>query len=151
MGGLMADRTIEYSLGDLLSIPMAAGARIFGGALVCSDADGYAVPAADAAGFTFQGVAAAAADNRNGQDAAVRVVVRRRGRYRLDCASRLDQSAMSARMYVVNDHTVGAAWQVVNDVLVGVIDRVESSEECWLSIDAAVLRGKTWPKPQPGA
>jgi hypothetical protein len=147
MAALTSDRNTEYSLGDLLSIPVAMGSRIFAGALVCSNPDGYAVPAADTAGLTFQGVATAAADNRNGQDAAVRVVVRRRGRYRLDCASRLDQSALSALVYAVDEHTVAAAGDVDNDVLVGLVDRVESSDECWVSVDAAVLAGKSWTEP----
>lgn len=144
MASLTADRNTEYSLGDLLSLPVAAGSRVFAGALVCSDADGYAVRASDAAGLVFEGVATAQADNRTGGDGDVRVVVRRRGRYRFDSASSLDQSALSAQVYAVDDHTVGAAGDVANSVGVGVIDKVEDADECWVSIDAAVLAGKAW-------
>jgi len=144
MAALTSDRNTEYSLGDLLSIPVAAETRIFAGSLVCSNADGYAVPAADTAGLVFEGVATAQADNRNGADGDLSVVVRRRGRYRLDCASALDQSALSAQVYAEDDQTVAVAGDVDNDVAVGVIDKVEGAGDCWVSIDAAVLAGKSW-------
>ncbi len=144
MAALASDRNTEYSLGDLLSIPVGAETRIFAGSLVCSDVDGYAVPAADTAGLVFEGVATAQADNRNGGDGDVSVVVRRRGRYRLDSASALDQSALSAQVYAADDHTVAVADDVDNDVAVGVIDRIEGAGDCWVSIDAAVLAGKSW-------
>lgn len=144
MAALTADRNTEYSLGDLLSMPVAAAEHIFAGALVCTDAEGYAVPAADTAGLVFQGVATAQADNRNGNDGDVSVVVRRRGRYRFDSASSLDQSALSAQVYAADDQTVAAADDVTNDVAVGVIDKVESAGLCWVSVDAAVLAGKSW-------
>jgi len=147
MTALTSDRNTEYSLGDLLSMPVAAGSRIFAGALVCSNASGYAVRAADSAGLVFEGVATAQADNRNGAAGDVRVVVRRRGRYRLDCVSSLDQSAVSAQVYAVDDHSVGVASDVSHSVGVGVIDRVESADECWVSIDSAVLAGKAWSVP----
>lgn len=144
MAALTSDRNTEYSLGDLLSIPVAAETRIFAGSLVCSNADGYAVPAADTAGLIFEGVATAQADNRNGAGGDLNVVVRRRGRYRLDCASALDQSALSAQVYAEDDQTVAVAGDVDNDVAVGVIDKVEGAGDCWVSIDAAVLAGKSW-------
>ena len=144
MAALTSDRNTEYSLGDLLSIPVAAETRIFAGSLVCSNADGYAVPAADPAGLIFEGVATAQADNRNGAGGDLNVVVRRRGRYRLDCASALDQSALSAQVYAEDDQTVAVAGDVDNDVAVGLIDKVEGAGDCWVSIDAAVLAGKVW-------
>lgn len=144
MTALTSDRNTEYSLGDLLSMPVAAGSRIFAGALVCSNASGHALRAADEAGLVFEGVATAQADNRNGAAGDVRVVVRRRGRYRVDCASPLDLSALSAQVYAVDDHTVAVADDVSHNVAVGVIDKVEGADECWVSIDAAVLAGKVW-------
>jgi len=144
MAALTSDRNTEYSLGDLLSIPVAGSTRIFAGALVCSNAAGYAVPAADTAGYIIEGVAVAQADNRTGSNGDVEVVVRRRGRFRLDCASALDQAAQGARVYVSDDHTVAAADDVTNDVAAGVIDRVQGSDECWVSIDAVVLSGRAW-------
>ncbi len=147
MAALTSDRNTEYSLGDLLSIPVAAGACIYAGALVCADADGYAVPAADAAGLIFQGVATAQADNTAGADGDLSVVVRRRGRYRYAYQGALSQAALGGRVYAVDDQTVDAADDVTNDVAVGVIDKAEGAGECWVSIDAAVLAGRAFSEP----
>ena len=147
MSALTADRNTEYSLGDLLSIPVAASTEVFAGSLVCSDADGYAVPAADTAGLTFEGVATARADNSSGADGDISIVVRRRGRYKFDYQGWLTQAAMGSQIYAVDDQTVDAANGTTNDVLVGVIAKVEGANECWIDIDAAVLAGKAWNEP----
>jgi hypothetical protein len=147
MTALTADRNTEYSLGDLLSVPVAAGEQIFAGSLVCLNASGYAVPAADVAGLLFAGVATAQADNRTGQDGDVNVVVRRRGRFRFDSLSLLDQSARGARVYAVDDQTVAAADDVTNDIPVGVVDRVAAAGSAWIAVDCAVLAGKAWSAP----
>jgi hypothetical protein len=147
MTALTSDRNTEYSLGDLLAIPVAAGERIFAGSLVCSDASGYAVPAADTAGLVFEGIATAQADNRNGAAGDLSVVVRRRGRHKLAYQGYLTQAAQSAKVYAVDDQSVDAANGVTNDVPVGIVDKVAGAGECWVSIDAAVLAGKSWDEP----
>ncbi len=148
MAALTQDRNTEYSLGDLLAIPVAAGEQIFAGSLVCSNASGYAAPAEDAAGLVFEGVATQRADNRLGGDGDLSVVVRRRGRFRFGCQSNLNQSALSATVYAVDDQTVAAdAAEVTNDIPVGAIDKVEGTHDCWISIDCGVLKGKAWNEP----
>ncbi len=147
MTSLSSDRNTEYSLGDLLSIPVAAGETIYAGAMVCVDADGYAVPAADTAGLLFAGVATARTDNASGADGDVSVVVRRRGRFHFASASALDQSALGAQVCASDDQTVAVAADVSNDVVVGVIDRVEDSASAWVAIDAAALGGRAWSAP----
>jgi hypothetical protein len=142
MTALTTDRNTEYSLGDLLSIPVAAGATIYAGSLVNLDANGYAVPAADAVGHTFAGVAIARVDNSAGADGALNVIVRRRGRYRLASASALTQGSVGSKIYAADDQTVAFSVDVTNDVPVGVIDKVEGAADCWISIDAAVLAGR---------
>lgn len=139
MAGLTADRVTEYSLGDLLAIPVVGGVRIFAGSLVCTNPNGYAVPGADMEGLVFEGVATDGADNGKGSDGDLNVVVRRRGRYRLDAEDAIDQGDMSTRVYLRDDHTVSQFDGVFAAVFVGVIDRVEGSHDCWVSIDAAVL------------
>jgi len=152
MTALTQDRNTEYSLGDLLAIPVAAGEEIFAGSLVCSSGAGYAVPAADTAGLKFEGVATENVDNSGGSDGDLSVVVRRRGRYRFGSSSALDQSALGAKVYAVDDQTVSAdAEDVTNDVLVGLIDRVEAASDCWISIDCAVLDGRAWTEPTTAA
>jgi hypothetical protein len=147
MAALTSDRNTQYSLGDLLALPVATGTRIFAGSLVCVGADGHALPAADAEGLLFAGVATAQADNRNGSDGDLSVVVRRRGRYRLAYAGSLVQEALGARVYAVDDQTVDTPAGVSNNVPVGVIDRVEGPGECWVSIDRTVLDGRAWDEP----
>jgi hypothetical protein len=142
MTALSMDRNTEYSLGDLLSVPVAASTRVFAGSLVCVDANGFAVPADDAAGLLLAGVATAQADNRTGSDGDLSVVVRRRGRFRFASGSPLDQSSVGQKAYAVDDQTVALAAGVSNSVAVGVIDKVESSSSGWVSIDAAVLAGR---------
>ena len=144
MAALTSDRNTEYSLGDLLAIPVAADAHVYAGSLVAVDAAGYAVPAADTAGIVLAGVATAEADNTDGAAGAVSTVVRRRGRYLLDSASALDASARGARVYVADDHSVAVAGDATNDVPAGVIDLVVGAGRAWVSIDAAVLGGREW-------
>jgi hypothetical protein len=145
MTALTQDRNTEWSLSDMLALPVAAGERIFSGSLVCSNEHGYAVPAADAAGLKFEGVALEQADNRAGESGDLSITVRRRGRFRFASATPLDQSALGAKVYAVDDQTVAAdAAGVANDVLVGVIERVEASDDCWILIDPAVQTGKAW-------
>ena len=145
MAALTQDRSTDYSLGDLLAIPVAAGTRIFAGSLVCSNGAGYAVPADDAASYVFEGVATAQADNADGTDGDVTVVVRRRGRFKFDSYEALDQGAQSAQVYAVDDHTVAAdAASTTNDIPVGVLDKIEGTGECWVSVDGDVLNTRSW-------
>ena len=67
---LTADKQRSKALHTLrlVPLPVAAGEVIFVGALVCTDATGVAVPAADAAGTVFQGVAHRGFDNSAGAD-----------------------------------------------------------------------------------
>ena len=148
MAQLTHDRSTQYSLGDLLAVPVAAGEAIYSGSLVASNGSGYAVPASDSAGIVFEGVAVEQADNSDGSDGEVQVIVRRRGRYLFDAQSPLDESARSAPAYAVDDHTVEAdETQVSSSVQVGVIDKLENSGECWISIDADALNTRTWSEP----
>lgn len=148
MTALTQDRNTNYSLGDLLAIPVAAGEEIFAGSLVCSNASGYGLPAADSAGLKFEGVATEHVDNSGGADGELTVVVRRRGRYRFGSANALNQAALSATVYAVDDQTVAAdSSDVSNNVTVGLIDKVEGTDECWISIDGAVLSGGSWTEP----
>jgi len=148
MANLTHDRGTQYSQGDLLAVPVAAGETIYAGSLVASNGSGYAVPASDSAGLVFEGVAVERADNSDGSDGDAEVVVRRRGRYRFDCQSALDQAALSAPAYAVDDHTVEADdSQVSSTVQVGVISKIAGSGECWIEVDADVLNTRTWTEP----
>ncbi|MFW6118879.1 MAG: hypothetical protein ACOC7S_00935 [Planctomycetota bacterium] len=156
MAFLTCDKKTEYSLGDLLSVPVAADTCIFGGALVAVNSHGYAIPARSRCNLLFAGVATARADNRGGRPGGKHVLVRRRGRYRLDYqGERVQQSMLGALAFAVDDQTVtteitelmacGATDGLLDAVIVGTIDRPLVGEaECWVSIDSAVLLGRPW-------
>jgi len=135
---------------DTLIIPMAGGATMFVGGLVCSNMAGYATKADDKPGFVFEGYAMGACDangvtislvdsiidNSDGDDGDIYILVRRRGRVRVNCSDALTQSAMSCLLYVVDDNTVAAlAATVVNDVVCGRLEKVLSTGVLEMSID----------------
>ena len=119
---------------DTLRIPMAADAVIYEGGMVCVDADGYAVPAADTADYKFAGVCDAdpqqpgvtTFDNSGGSDGDMHVLVRQRGRFRYHLAVRTpNQNMLFAIVYVSDDQTVAVhAWDVVNEIRCGHIVRL---------------------------
>jgi len=141
MSALTADRNTEYSLGDTLALPVKASTTIYAGALVCVDSTGYAVPAGDTAGHSFVGVATAQADNANGSAGDVSVIVRRKGRYMLDYAGTATQADVGAKVYVADDQTIDLIADTTNDILVGIIARMEASSKLWIEIDTAVQGG----------
>jgi hypothetical protein len=70
MAALTADRQRRHSVHQpqFLPLPVKAGARIYLNAITCTDANGFAVPAADAVGLRVHGVAWKGFDNTNGAD-----------------------------------------------------------------------------------
>ena len=66
----MPDRNTPMKGGELVAVPVAAGAVIDGGTLVAVNATGFAVPAAGTSGLTVVGVAGERVDNTGGADGA---------------------------------------------------------------------------------
>jgi len=121
---------------ETLRIPMAADAVIYPGGMACVDADGYAVPAADAEDYKFAGVAEddprnpgiASYDNTDGDDGDLYVLVRQRGRFRFDCYETPAQDMLFGKAYVSDDQTVAVcAWDVTNDVRCGHVTRLPAT------------------------
>lgn len=69
----ITEKQSSYSLGQ--DFPVAASTQIFQGAIVCIDLDGFAVPAADTAGFIVIGRCEIEADNSSGADGDITVKV----------------------------------------------------------------------------
>lgn len=109
MTALTQDRNTPRAEGDIFTHPVAASARIFIGALVVLDANGFAAPGSTATGLTALGVAWSRADNSDGADgdASVRV---RRGTFRFvnDGADPVDRTHIGGPAYIVDDQTVAA-------------------------------------------
>jgi hypothetical protein len=90
--------------GKLVAYPVKGSTKIFAGTMVCVDATGYAIPAADAAGNRFVGVAEAQADNALGSDGDINVLVWKEGDFEF-AASSITQAMVGAQMHVVDDMT----------------------------------------------
>lgn len=133
MAALTRDRATSYREGIELDFPVAASTKIYAGSLVCVNADGYAVPAADTSGFIFVGVALEQVDNSAGANGAKSVRIRREGVFEFDAAS-ISQAMVGNPMYAVDDHTFDDAAGPTNDIKVGVLVKYGSATKGWLDI-----------------
>lgn len=110
MSALTADRNTASQKGTVISVPVAAGKKIFAGSLVVASATGYAEPGATATGLTYLGRADEFVDNTGGADGAVSVLVRRRTSFYWNNSGTdpVVQADFGKTCYVVDDHTVSA-------------------------------------------
>lgn len=125
---LTANRDPQIRDDQLLSLLAEDNVHIYGGAGVCVNADGYAVPAADTADYKFKGVAVEECDNtltghtRGGK----RVLIRRRCSAVFSKATAVEGD-VNETAYVSDDETVVLAG-MVNNIQVGeVLALVDSS------------------------
>ena len=127
---------------QFLPIPVQAGARLYLNAIVCTGADGLAVPGADVDGLRAQGVAWKPFDNTNGADGtlgdtfnafgATRFVeVDSRGEWELTVEGPTPKPGDDA--YVVDDDTVSTA--TTNSVLLGRFTRPGSPGKWFVDLD----------------
>lgn len=140
MTALTADKKTEYTEGVELSIPVDDGDKIYAGALVCVNADGYAVPGADTAGLIFEGISRESVDNSLGQDGDVSVTVRRRGLFKMAFGHEISQANVGDQAFIVDDQTVDLAANCTNDIFCGIIADVIDSTHAWVDILPAILQ-----------
>lgn len=138
MGALIKDRNTPYREGDLYSVGVKGGVKIFAGSIVCRDADGFAVPASDTAGLKVAGRAEFNVDNTDGQDGDVTVLVRE-GVYRFS-GSGLTAADAGKPCFVVDDQTVSVA-PTAGNVFAGIMVDVESDTEPWVEMGVTVRAG----------
>lgn len=136
MAALTDDKKTEYRLGEEIAVPVDDGDVIYAGALVCVNADGYAVPGSDTAGLRFVGVARERADNREGADGAVSVIVRRKGLFKMTLASAVTQASLGANVCIVDDQTVDLAAATTNDIVAGKIVELIDTTHAWVELNA---------------
>lgn len=105
---LSADRNTPYADGARLGVPVAAGVKIYAGALVAANAAGFAVPGATATTLTYIGRADEHVDNTDGADGAKSVVVRRKKAFKWanHGADAVTQADFGQTCYIVDDQTV---------------------------------------------
>jgi hypothetical protein len=133
MSVLTRDRVTKYREGVEVEFPVAAATKIFAGSLVCVNAEGLAVPAADTSGYTFVGVAQEQVDNNSGSAGDKVVRVRRTGVFEFDAAN-LAQAMVGQPMFAVDDQTFADAAGATNDVKVGVLVKYVSVSKGWIDI-----------------
>ncbi|TWB58687.1 hypothetical protein [Nitrospirillum viridazoti] len=112
MTALTADRRATQQLNhpEVRVLPVAAGAKIYGGALVVLNATGYAKPGVTGTGLLAVGRADIQVDNSLGTDGALSVPVRR-GVFCFANSASADQVTnvhITRTCYVVDDQTVAA-------------------------------------------
>ena len=108
MAALTADRHTTMRDGELISVKVAAGVRIYAGALVVSKA-GYASPGEKAdSGIVYLGRAEEQVDNAGGAAAAKSVLVRRGRAFKWANASSgaVTQAEVGKAAYILDDQTV---------------------------------------------
>lgn len=133
MSALTRDRATPYREGIEIEYSVAANTKIFAGSLVCVNATGYAVPAADTSGYRFAGVAMEQVDNSGGSDGGQVVRLRRTGVFEFDAVS-ITQDMVGADMYAADDHTFDDAAGPTNDIKVGQLVKYVSATRGWIDI-----------------
>lgn len=133
---LSANRHTRKIVGDIIEIPVYAGAHIYAGGFVCvNTGHGYAIPGADAAGNVCMGIAESEADNSNGLSGAMNVRVRRAGVFLLNATS-IAITSQGVVMYVVDDQTFDET-SPGNNVKAGVLVKYVSATQGWIDIGRA--------------
>lgn len=105
---LTKDRNTAYMTPGLVAVPVAASAKIYAGALVVINASGYAAPGSTATGLTYFGRADEFADNTEGANGAVTVLVRRGVAFGWANDGSITQAHLGKTCYIVDDETVAA-------------------------------------------
>jgi len=138
MTALTSDKQLERTEGVELAFPVAASQTIYGGALTCVNANGYAVPGADTNGLIFQGVATERQDNASGSDGDLDVVLRRRGLIKVIMDTAISQANVGDNVFLVDDQTVDLTANVTNNIFCGVIAGYIDSTHAWIDIEPAI-------------
>jgi hypothetical protein len=136
MAALTADRNTAMRDGQLVSLPVAASADIYAGALVALDANGNATPGATATGLLGMGRAEARADNSSGQAGDISVEVRK-GVFRFDNSTGADEitsAEISSDCYIVDDATVAKTDGSGTRSVAGTVFDVDS-DDVWVKFE----------------
>jgi len=134
---LAASMNREYTSVDELNIPLAASAAVvYKGSLVAVDttASGYGSVAGDTADQRVVGIALEEKDNSAGAAGGLSVLVRR-GKIEKFTAASADQAWVGNLVYVVDDTTVALAATTTNDIVVGMVVKVDSATVVWVDMN----------------
>lgn len=116
-----------------LSIPVKGGAKIYQGARVCV-VGGYATPAADTSGYTYQGISQFLADNTGGADGAINVNVTPAGLYEtIAFSGTATEATVGVHVFLIDDQTVTVAGSSSNKVAFGTV--VQFVSAAWVIVN----------------
>lgn len=133
MSATTSDRDTKYvPMHDVGAIPVAAATKLPAGTLICIDASGNAVAAADTSGYEFAGVPDAQADNTNGLAGAITVRCRRSGAFLLAKSGTFAVANIGDEVYVADNQTVTLT--AGNGVKVGRYCGAGPNSQVWIDI-----------------
>lgn len=125
---LTSDRNTPYKDGELLPVPVAAGAECFAGGIAVADANGYAAPGSTATGLTYLGRFDEYVDNTGGADGDKTVNVRRGKAFRWSNSGSdpVAQANFGQTCYIEDDETVAATDGTGTRSAAGIVVGVDS-------------------------
>ncbi len=125
MTAITQDRKVKTEDPRIVSRPMAVQ-KVFSGVLMCLNASGYAEMATDVAAKTFIGVSDEAKDNSAGSAGDLVMNIIRSGfSYEFEFSGTAAITDEGAKAYVIDNQTVGLVGTADQDILAGVITRVD--------------------------
>lgn len=139
MAALSAPRNTRFAVGD--QVRLTAAGTIYAGGLVCANASGAAVAAADTAGLKIIGIAEQTV-------ASGETVVVRRGVFPLenDTNAPVTAASIGKLVYVLDDQTVTLASGATNDVVAGLFLGFEAATgECLVAVGNYNIRAAAAP------
>jgi hypothetical protein len=107
MAATVQDRNTPYRDGELTPVLVAKGEKIPAGVMVCLKA-GYAVNGQTGDGLLYAGCSDEAADNSNGGDGDMHILVRRHKAFLWENDGTITQSHVGQPVYVLDNQTVTA-------------------------------------------
>lgn len=126
MAALAKDRNTKMTeTGRLTNHPVAANAVIYKGALVSSNATGFAVPSTDTASEIVLGIAQFAVDNTGGANGDEDVTVQKGVAELENGGTVVDQADAGRPVYALDDQTVSKAAGVTNNIVVGTLEKFD--------------------------
>ncbi|MCY1289296.1 hypothetical protein D9M70_383830 [compost metagenome] len=108
MTALVRDRNTPLLVAGIVPVPLAANAKVFAGAMVIANANGYGALGSTATGLTYIGRAEEFVDNTGGANGAKSVPVRRLTAFKWANDGSITQAHFMKTAYIVDDQTVAA-------------------------------------------
>lgn len=108
MTALVRDRNTHQQAAGILSVPLAANAKVFAGAITVANANGYGAPGSTALGLSYIGRAEESVDNSGGANGAKSVPVRRQLAFKWANDGSITQAHFLKTAYIVDDQTLAS-------------------------------------------